>query len=391
VDAAQFASPLNGSNAVNLLADPKKGAVTLASTAIAAQVFGVAVNTKLRDAMQRAEIASAALPSSCTVGDETEACMPNLTSEQITSIFAGGRFNDWTNLSYASGVNLVTANSGHVPGNTAVHICSRTAGSGTLATLQSKFENAPCSSANEANQMATSTTVVPAQTNVLGIEGSAGSAKAYHANVGSGDVDKCLISLDNSTTTASVYDGTATGATIEATSTAKYGVAMSVTPAAVANDFRWAVGILNANRNNDGKKGPYRFVKIDGYAPSLANTANGKYKFWSELSYISKTVAAATPVNALPAQLIAKMQDPSVIGSAAAKVNLDMKYGTSTTAFKSGYFGVAGSALTTTTAYDDTRPVMPFTHANKDNAIGSVNHCRAPAILKGTVYLPGLN
>ncbi len=388
VDSAQFASPLNGANAANLLADPKKGAATFASTAIAAQVFGVAVNVRLRDAMQRAEIASLVLPSSCTVGDETEACIPNLTSEQITSIFADGRFNDWTNLSYASGSNLVTANAGHVPGNTAVHICSRTAGSGTLATLQAKFENAPCTSANEAKQMANSTTAVPQQTNVVGTELANAATKVFHSNVGSGDVDKCLNALDNSTTNAvsGIYDGTtATGTTIAANATAVGYTGLTVTTS-TNDDFRWAVGILNANRNNDGKTGAYRFVKIDGYTPSLANTANGKYRFWSELSYISKTVAAATPVNLLPAVLIAKMQDPAIIGASSTKVNLVNLNG-----YKSGYLGVAGTALSITTAFDDARPVMPFTHANKDNAIGSVNHCRAPAILTGNKYLPGLN
>ena len=110
VDAAQFVSSLNGANVANGL--PKK-ALTMGSTAFAAQVFGIGVNLKLRNAMQNAQIASGTLPASCA-GDDTEACMPGLTTAQITSIFASGRFNDWTNLSYGTGT-LVSANPGKTP------------------------------------------------------------------------------------------------------------------------------------------------------------------------------------------------------------------------------------------------------------------------------------
>src|SRR3569832_287987 len=51
--------------------------------------FGTPVTLGLRNALQDAQIKSGALPASCTVGSETEACMPSLSKSQIASIFSG--------------------------------------------------------------------------------------------------------------------------------------------------------------------------------------------------------------------------------------------------------------------------------------------------------------
>jgi hypothetical protein len=370
-------SPLNGANVANGL--PKK-ALTMGSTAFAAQVFGIGVNLKLRNAMQTAQLASGSLPSTCTVGDDTEACMPGFTTAQITSIFASGRFNDWTNLSYGKG-NLVSANPGKTPKNTAVHICSRTAGSGTLATFQTKFENAPCS-VNEAIQAAVSKTIFPLTSSVLGEEKPNATAKVYHSIESSGDVENCLASLDGydvankkASTTGIVGNGNfGAGATPP----------LVLSPATSGEDFRWAVGIFNADRNATNAL-PFRFVKIDGYSPSLINTANGKYKFWAELSYITPT--PTTKLSLTAQAFVNGMSKPEII----AKVNLKTASWDKTAATASGYMATAAKAITGATAFNPALPVMPFTHSNGANSVGSVNHCRAPAILNGNVTLPGLN
>jgi ketosteroid isomerase-like protein len=376
VDAAQFVSPLNGANAANGLA---KKALTMGSSPIAAQVFGIGVNLKLRNAMQNAQIASGTLPASCA-GLDTEECMPGLTTAQITSIFASGRFNDWTNLSYGTG-NLVSANPGKTPKNTAVHICSRTAGSGTLATFQTVFENAPCS-VNEAIQAAVSTTVIPLQSSVLGVEKASATEKVYHAIESSGDVENCMASLDGydvakkaASTTGIVGNGNFGAGTTQP---------LVLSPATSEGDFRWAVGLFGATSNTANAL-PYRFVKIDGYAPSLINTANGKYKFWSELSYVTPT--PATKLSLTAQAFVNGMSRPDII----AKGNPKTASWSTTTASASGYMATASKTITGATAFNPALPVMPFTHANGANSVGSVNHCRAPAILSGKVTLPGLN
>ena len=376
VDAAQFVSSLNGANVANGL--PKK-ALTMGSTAFAAQVFGIGVNLKLRNAMQNAQIASGTLPASCA-GDDTEACMPGLTTAQITSIFASGRFNDWTNLSYGTG-NLVSANPGKTPKNTAVHICSRTAGSGTLATFQTVFENAPCT-VNEAIQAAVSKTIFPLQSSVLGEEKPNATAKVYHSIESSGDVENCLASLDGfdvakkaASTTGIVGNGNFGAGTTPP---------LVLSPATSGEDFRWAVGIFNADRNATNAL-PFRFIKIDGYSPSLINTANGKYKFWSELSYITPT--PTTKLSLTAQAFVNGMSKPEII----AKSNLKTASWDKTAATASGYMATAARAISGAKAFNPALPVMPFTHSNGGNSVGSVNHCRAPAILNGNVMLPGLN
>ena len=376
VDAAQFVSSLNGANVANGLA---KKALTMGSSPIAAQIFGIGVNLKLRNAMQNAQIASGTLPASCA-GLDTEECMPGLTTAQITSIFASGRFNDWTNLSYGTG-NLVSANPGKTPKNTAVHICSRTAGSGTLATFQTVFENAPCS-VNEAIQAAVSTTVIPLQSSVLGVEAANATSKVYHAIESSGDVENCMASLDGydvakkaASTTGIVGNGNFGAGTTQP---------LVLSPATSGEDFRWAVGLFPAT-NNTTNSWPYRFVKIDGYAPSLINTANGKYKFWSELSYITPT--PTTKLSLTAQAFVNGMSRPDII----AKGNPKTASWSTTAASASGYMATAAKAITGATAFNPALPVMPFTHSNGANSVGSVNHCRAPAILSGKVTLPGLN
>ncbi len=386
VDAAQFASELNGANKANGLlntgtAAAPKGAAAMGSSPVAAQVFGIATNLKLYKAMQTAQLASGSLPSTCTVGDDTEACMPGFTSEQITSIFAKGRFNDWSKLSFGAGNDLVSANATNKPANTAVHLCSRASGSGTLASLQSVFENAPCS-VNEAIQAATTTTIYPAATNVAGTELANASEKVYHSTVGSGDLENCLATFDGYDTATKT--AAASGINGNGNFGAGTGNKISLSPSTTKDDFRWAVGILNADRNGN-KALPYRFVKIDGYAPSLVNTANGKYRFWSELSYI--TSKPGTALTGTAAAIVKAMSVPAII----AKGNPKTATWDTTAAHASGYMATAGQAISNVTAFDPNLPVMPFTHADGANKAGSVNHCRAPAILNGKVTLPGLN
>ena len=377
VDAAQFGSPLNGADGNNKLA---AAVLKMKSTAIAAQVFGVAVNLKLRNAMQVAEMASGALPASCatagtaTGNQESEACMPSFTSAQMTSLFAQGRMNDWTNLSYGAG-NLVSANSGNTPANTAVHLCSRAAGSGTLATFNTVFENAPClPSDKNGNQLVTEAIqAAPDTVNSSTTEGANGSAKAYHSTVGSGDLENCLATMDGYDSAITTGDKYANGMTTEGS--------FNLPALAGTANFRWAVGILNADRNTSNAL-PYRFVKIDGYAPSLVNTANGKYKYWSELAVLDKLVPSTAVAAVTANALITVMTDPLMIVKSKA---------TNPAGFVTGYMATAAMADGTATAFDIARPVMPFTHSNGAGAAGTLNHCRIPAILSGNKLLPGLN
>ena len=362
VDAAQFESPLNLGVAA---------ASTLTSTSIATQTFGFAVTLHLRNALQKAAIAAGTLDATiCTtprvagsagttgLADdlEDEVCMPSLTTEQLSSIWADNRLADWGQLKYgntSSAQNIWSnADVADKPSARNIHLCSRTAGSGSLAITNVVFENAPCTGANEAIQASTTKNNITAES---------GINKAYHSMNAQGDVESCLVGLDAGTTS-----GTFTGAN---------------TP----TSFRWAIGILNSEKNNTLSKA-YRFIKIDGYSPAAHNVAEGKYKFWSELSTIG-TVAS----DDLTVDLLANVQNATQIST----LNLpNANFGIT------GYLGIANNAAylpTTTTAingllnagFDASRPVNPYTHDVANG--GNGNHCRVATIPGGaTRALPVL-
>ena len=354
VDAAQFASTLNGADAANGLATK---ALTVTSTPIAAQVFGIAVNLRLRDAMQVAMNKAGVLPATClSTAKETEACMPSLTSEQLATIWAKDRFTNWGNLRFGgtTGTDLVTAQSAaNKPANLDVHMCSRTAGSGTLATLNVKFENAPCFSGNEAIQApVTQTTVVEA--------GASGSKKLYHATTSTGNLENCLTALDSGTANS------------------------TFTP---PSTFRWAIGVLGAEKNATNSKA-YRFIKIDGVSPSAENVVKCKYKFWAELATVG-----TTSTDVLTTAIMNNVKNPTLI----KLVNVDnLNFGVT------GFLGVANNAAALPTynsiiapgtkingAFDAARPVNLYTHSGL--AADSLNHCRAPTLVPGAKAMQGLN
>ena len=372
VDASQFASVLNGATTANKLATLAT-AQLMPSTALAAQTFGVAVTLKLRNAMQKAMIASGALPDTCTVGSEIEACMASFTSADLTALFSKGRLTTWKNLRFGGvdGQNLFEAQAdADKPGNPNVHICSRAAGSGTLAAANLVFENAPCVTSNEAIQSPAVTTSAPET-------GLSGANKIYHATSSTGELENCLETMDGYKVSDASFPG----------SMVANGTFPLPTLLGLGN-FRWAVGIMNTDKNTSNTL-PYRFVKINGFSPSAKNVAQGKYTFTSELSLIGVAPTAIT--NPLAYGLLELMKDPLTI----AKANK-----TSTNFGVTGYLATAPSATFNTqgtggalinAAFEAARPVNPFTHADMNNTAGSVNHCRVANVLSGAKALPGLN
>ena len=358
VDAAQFESPLNLGVAA---------ASTLTSSSIATQTFGFAVTLHLRNALQKAAIAAGTLDATiCTTPRtsgttgaaddlEDEVCMPSLTTEQLSSIWADNRLADWGQLRYgntSSAQNIWTnADAADKPSARNVHLCSRTAGSGSLAITNVVFENAPCTGANEAIQASTTKNNITAES---------GINKAYHSMNAQGDVESCLVGLDAGTTS-----GNFTGAN---------------TP----TSFRWAIGILNSEKNNTLSKA-YRFIKIDGYSPAAHNVAEGKYKFWSELSTIG-TVAS----DDLTVDLLANVQNATQIqtlNQTNANFGITGYLGTANNPAYVPTYNAAINGLANA-AFDAARPVNPFTHDVANG--GSGNHCRVATIPSGTKALPVL-
>jgi hypothetical protein len=268
---------------------------------------------------------------------ESEACMPSLTKPEINSLLTG-RIVTWSQLLDASGAAILPA----LP----VQICRRVAGSGTQATINALSSNWPC----DPNR--TDLTI-----DIVNPRGTAGPTVVL--NSGSSDVDNCLNS----------FNGT-------------------------GNPY--AIGNLSVEGRNVAKDRAWRFIKIDGVAPTLRNVHAGDYSLWTQqacqrrgetLPYnaavgADDTIAnkakvftalcgdaAVNGLNGLPT--LTKLNNP------LANCNVDpTKCASLYTWGQSGWLATPTSGL----LYDNvlaaaTRPVNAYT---REVTTGKVNVCQTP-------------
>ena len=282
----------------------------------AALVFGVPVTTALRNALQEAEFG---LGDAC-VTSETEACMPNLTSNQVATIISGN-LKKWDKIITTDGVTPLTALASVIPADTKVNICRRTNGSGTQAQMSAKFLNYPC----------TSGALPPTSS------GSNFAGPVVNLGAGSGDVDLCL----------------------DAANTAN----------------KWAVGVQSTEKNADLAKG-YRFVKIDGYAPTLENAAAGRYMDvveqtfqWRKAGGLALGGDKLTIVDAIATNA----SSPTII---ATKLNTGFNHSWG----QAGYLALSTNGFTPSIPFDAANPVTIYTHAPNGLAL---DNCRVPVVNTG--------
>lgn len=351
VDPAQF----TGDNApINPDTNAPYDNVTIADVAkltvksASALTFGVPVTKNLYFALQAAQKSTGAIPATCVVGDETEACMPSLSSAQVASIHAGA-IVDWNQLKVGT-VGLydwvnTPANgaSAYLPGASYLHTCRRENGSGTQAQSNVKFLANPC-----AGSLATTPT---SDAVVQGFAEGDGLAMV-HENNSSGNVDLCLNELQDGTNAANSFDNT-------------YGV-------------RWAVGIQSLEKSTAAAT-KYRFVKLDGVAPTLVNVVKGKYRDWTENTFqYSNTHVFSS--NSTENTALKALTNAVIKSSGAPEVMAALNNG-----FTHTFTTAKGAYLAVPTNYDpqpngaflSTRPVSPFSHATADK---TSNNCRVPTI-----------
>lgn len=238
VEPALFAAAANGGAVFN--AAEFSGSSVVSSTGV---TFGVAVTKSLRDVLQAVQ--------GKTIGSDNVSDMPSLSRVQIASIFAG-KPSDWSSIQFHDTVNNVYRPLTQInafnpallnPTQTRINICTRTAGSGTRAQFNALFMNTPCDKANGLNVIAENTSASTAAAPTRAGTNTAiftPNVPAVHENSGAGDLSTCLDNLN---------DGP------------------------VANTTNWGIGY-----NSLEKYSPkWRFVAIDGVAPTLKNVAEGKY------------------------------------------------------------------------------------------------------------------
>jgi len=301
------------------------------------------VSLQLRNALQEAQ--------GLTVGAEDEPNMPTLSTEVVAAIMTG-RLHTWNDVIVPNATNTgtqgladrigATTTNGYsvnpaVGGNnTRISICRRSDSSGTFATQGRRILQTGCVSGALAAQ-APNTALTD------------GAGPVVPAAQGTSDIlEQCLDSFS----TTSAYSG--------------------------RNGSRWAIGHNSLDRNPFTVGLPtnqthWRFIKLNGAAPTYVNVANGSYKMsvTSTIQWLSISGDTLAIGNALRAD----MSGPALLGTAS----------------QAHPFGASGAmalaekgytvSYTPDGAYDTTLPVTPFSH-NLGNGLNNCLDAGMPSVLK---------
>lgn len=335
VEASKFVGPLA----------PASGDFNNADGAVQEKVgpgliFGPVVTTSLRNELQADQIAVGLLPSTCVVGDETEACMPSLPSTVVRGITAG-KYTKWSDISvYGQTLNVPAAFTAVDPKANNIHLCRRVQGSGTHAEFMMHYHRTNC--------------YVDAQS-MLAQPGSGASGffpgPLVYENSSSGTLGSCLSALD-----------TGTGLT-----------SSKITPNIAAGVQSFGFGYQSTEKNVALAKN-FRYVKVDGFAPTLANAIKGDYRqvYYSGFqnrtgNYVAGALRSAN-ADAVKAQAIQDIfNNTTNINSSIVDV---LNKGFVHTWGASGFVVPDAAAATTFTAGD---PRTPWT---RENSSGNADSCQ---------------
>ncbi|ODU49823.1 MAG: hypothetical protein ABS92_04895 [Thiobacillus sp. SCN 63-374] len=320
--------------------------------------FGVPVTLGLRNALQQAQIASGALPSSCTVGNESEACMPSLSKAQIASIFTGSMV-DWSEIGLSNPF-----------GDNAVYVARRVFSSGTQTGSRAFFLNDPCTPGAAA--------FVPGNNGESNTKADACNAASYTGTVfegsGGGNVETCVTNHERNHRWA-----------ISINSTELPGVSGD------QSELYAAAGGADQGTKIDNKD-YQRHIKIDGFAPTTWNVATGKYLNWVEAAMnVSNVYALSADATAALNAMKRDFNAPAVLSSLNSGFNTTaLLHAAGDTLLDAGIIapahsmdGTAGPVFPATKLDTQTTPVNYYTH----NLLNSPNTCQPAA----TLWATGLN
>ncbi len=235
--------------------------------------YGIAVTTDLYKVLQAAQIANGKLPATTTIGDYSNAAsLPSLSRDFVASVLAG-KISDWNNVevnlgngtsatlvSFAStaGVTAPTVTGGLTP----IGVGIRNNGAAVGAAAYATFLNYPYAENSTAPAAASSQTKAVFAT----------QHPAVVAATGVNNTGALLFDWQTGANTSKLNPNSA-----------KYwGIAID---AATANDLSSTNTTIGAN---------WRFVKIDGYAPTVENVSSGSYPFWAEGEVVFQSAAGYT-------------------------------------------------------------------------------------------------
>lgn len=312
-------------------------------------VYGVAVTLDLYKVLQAAQKRAGSLPGSVVIGSYDEAGLPNLNRNVLASLLAG-KIGAWEQIkivdktdnnvvkslldaSILSDAGVTEPYHEAITGNnlTPVAVARRNNGAAIGAVAYAKFLNYP----------GTKNAFPPATKTVDDAVEEDASLPVVKSPGGTSETGNLLKDWQNGTN-ATGFNNVADG-----TGFAK----------------RWGIAINSADRNSgvtaEGSGGdPWRYLRIDGYAPTLENVAAGVYPHWAEGAVLYRTNKASDPQWALKTKLLKIFADDLGSPTVANAVNTTQAWG------KTGIFATTADprGFVASVPFNVSNPVVPFTH-----------------------------
>ncbi len=253
-------------------------------------VFGVAVNDALYAAMfakQGLANHSTTTGAPCTVASTHENCMPSIGYAELTTFLMGNTTN-WRLL----------VSSGDARLNSQVNICRRVDGAGTQAATNALLLGAGClPTPTDPAGYTNSSSAAPEAVSALTSRTESGLSMADYLNANMGGT----LPDPMPTNSVFVFEGPGTGDVVSCLKRADAGGG-------------YAIGVVS--RENDPSSNRWRYVKLEGAAPSRDNLIIGRYTLAMESIMLYRTAY----FNTLSAQhqsfisgFIAQIQKPDAL------------------------------------------------------------------------------
>jgi hypothetical protein len=295
-------------------------------------VYGVAVTEDLYKVLQAAQKRAGSLPASVTIGAYDANSLPNLNRNFLASILAG-KIGSWEQVKIVDKTDgnaaksltdpdlLADAGVAAPPKNTdaktPVGVGRRNKGAAIGAVAYAKFLNYP-GTAN-ANK--------PAANTPDGDEDIA--APIVKSPGGVNATNNLLKDWNNGANASGLNPGL---------------------------QKVWGIAVNSGDK--DPGANPWRYVKIDGYAPTIENVASGVYPHWAEGVVLYRTDKASDPQWADKKVLLKAFADDLGSPSVAKAVNSTLAFGIS------GIFATTKDPrnFTAEIPFNPDNPVVPLTH-----------------------------
>ncbi|MBL1265989.1 hypothetical protein [Candidatus Methylomicrobium oryzae] len=292
-------------------------------------VYGLAVTEELYRVLQAAQKRAGSLPEAVTVGAYDAGSLPNLNRNFVASLLAG-KIASWEqvkivdkNTNQAVSLVDVAADAGiaapftNGDGKTPVGVSRRNKGAAIGAVAYAKFLNYP-GTAN-ANK--------PADNTPDGDEDIA--APIVKSPGGVNATNNLLKDWNNGTNASGLNPGL---------------------------QKIWGIAVNSGDR--DAGANPWRYVKIDGFAPTIENVAAGVYPHWAEGVVLYRTNKSGDSQWTDKKALLKAFADDLGSPTVAKAVNATLPFGIS------GIFATTKDprGFTASIPFNPDNPVVPLTH-----------------------------